>query len=293
MRPAQPYPDAMLLRLLATLFAMVTLSAPAVAGEGQGAAPPAPQPGSAQSAPGGQRPGVGVPGAPAAPDHLDLAIGGGVVFAPRPYVGANATVIPIPVISLRYKRLYAEGIRGGVQALRRGTLTGNVFLQANFEGLEADHSAFLEGMDDRSMSADAGAEIVYRARPIGFRAGVLSDVLGRNKGQEVVVQAVTGAPLWSRGFLLASIGPRWLSANRVDYEYGVRESEATPARPAYTGTSSWNWDLTLGATIRIAGKWSLFTLFSREAFGSPIEQSPIVDGGAAYSLISSLTYALR
>jgi MipA family protein len=226
-------------------------------------------------------------------DHLDLSLGGGVVMAPRPYVGASEAVIPIPVVNVRYKWLFAEGIRGGAQFLRQGKLAGNIYLQANFEGLDAEDSPFLEGMESRSISADAGVEIVYRARPVGFRVNVLTDVLGRNNGQEFSVQAVTGAPLGSRGFLLASIGPRWVSANRVDYNYGVRESEATPVRPAYTGTASWNWDLTLGATVRLKGKWSLFALFSREAFGKPIEQSPIVDRKAGYSLISSLTYALR
>jgi outer membrane scaffolding protein for murein synthesis (MipA/OmpV family) len=185
-------------------------------------------------------------------DHLDLSVGGGVVVAPRPYVGASDAVIPIPVVNIRYKWLFAEGIRGGAQFLRQGRLAGNVYLQANFEGLEAKDSPFLEGMETRSISADAGVEVVYRARPVGFRVNVLTDVLGRNNGQEFSAQAITGAPLGSRGFLLASIGPRWISANRVDYNYGVRESEATPDRPAYTGTSSWNWDLTLGATARIA-----------------------------------------
>jgi outer membrane protein len=263
------------LAVLATVLVLWSVATPALAGQEQGSKPPAPPPVSA------------------APDNVDLSVGGGVVFAPRPYVGAHAAVIPIPVVNVRYKRLFAEGIRGGVQFLRKGQLTGNAYMQANFEGLEADDSPDLEGMENRSMSADAGAEIVYRARPVGFRVNVLSDVLGRNSGQEVTVQAVTGAPLGSRGFLLASIGPRWLSANRVNYNYGVRDSEATPDRPAYTGTASWNWDLTFGANIRFAQKWSLFVLFSREAFGSPIEHSPIVAGSAAYSLISALTYALR
>jgi MipA family protein len=226
-------------------------------------------------------------------DHFDLSVGVGVVLAPRPYVGASEEAIPIPVFNARYKWLFAEGIRGGVQFLRQGKLAGNAYLQANFEGLEADDSPSLAGMENRSKSADAGVEVVYRARPVGFRVNVLTDVLGRNSGQEFSVQAVTGAPLGSRGFLLASIGPRWISASRVDYYYGVRESEVAPGRPAYTGTSSWNWDLTLGATARIAGKWSVFVLFSREAFGGPIERSPIVDRTAGYSLISSLTYALR
>jgi len=230
---------------------------------------------------------------PSAPDNLDLSIGGGVIFAPRPYQGASAAVIPIPVVTLRYKNLFVEGIRGGYQFLESGQLFGNVYLQANFEGLESTDSPYLQGMKNRSMSADAGTEIVYRARPVGFRLNVLSDILGRNSGQEVSLQALTGAPLGRGSFLLAGIGPRWVSAARVDYYYGVSPSEVRSDRPEYRGTSSWNWDLSLGANIRLAGNWSLFALFSREAFGSAIENSPVVSGPAAYSMITALTYRLR
>jgi outer membrane protein len=224
---------------------------------------------------------------------VDLSVGGGVVFGPRPYVGASNTVIPIPVVNVRYKNLFVEGIRGGYRFLQSGQLTANAYLQANFEGLESTDSPYLEGMRNRSMSADAGAELVYRARPVGFRVNVLSDVLGRNSGQEISLQALTGAPLGRGSFLLAGIGPRWVSATRVDYYYGVSAAEARPDRPEYRGTSSWNWDLSLGANIRLAGNWSLFALFTREAFGSAIEDSPVVGGPAAYSMITSLTYRLK
>ena len=230
---------------------------------------------------------------PVVPGNLELSLGGGVIVAPRPYEGASAAVIPIPVVTVRYKRLFAEGIRGGVRFLQSGQLTGNAYLQANFEGLDSTDSPSLEGITNRQMSADAGAEIVYRARPVGFRFNVLSDVLGRNSGQEVSLQALTGAPLGRGSFLLAGIGPRWVSATRVDYYYGVSSSEARPDRPEYRGTSSWNWDLSIGANIRVTGKWSLFALVSREAFGSPIENSPLASVPAAYSMITSLTYRLR
>jgi outer membrane protein len=172
-------------------------------------------------------------------------------------------------------------------------LTANAYLQANFEGLESTNSAYLAGMQSRSMSADAGAELVYRARPVGFRFNVLSDVLGRNGGQEISLQALTGAPLGRGSFLLAGLGPRWVSATRVDYYYGVSAAEARAGRPEYRGTSAWNWDLSLGANIRLTGNLSLFALFSREAFGDAIENSPVVSGPAAYSMITSLTYRLR
>ena len=242
----------------------------------------------------------GAPAPPAAQEaptnrsgDVDLSVGGGMIFAPRPYVGASAAVIPIPVVNVRYKKLFVEGIRGGYQFLQSGQLTANAYLQANFEGLESADSPDLAGMVNRRMSADAGAEVVFRARPVGFRFNVLSDVLGRNGGQEVSLQALTGAPLGRGSFLLAGIGPRWVSATRVDYYYGVSAAEARAGRPEYRGTSAWNWDLSLGANIRLTGNWSLFALFSREAFGDAIENSPVVSGPAAYSMITSLTYRLR
>ena len=254
-------------------------------------APPAA--GAAQGDEGAAKPVAAPEIRPGAPANLELSIGGGVVFGPRPYVGASAAVIPIPVVTVRYKRLFADGIRGGVRFLEKGPLTGSAYMQANFEGLESTDSPYLEGMTNRRMSADAGAEIVYRARPVGFRVNMLSDVLGRNSGQEISLQAITGAPLGRGSFLLAGIGPRWVSATRVDYYYGVSAAEARPDRPEYRGTSSWDWDLSVGANVRLTGRWSLFALFSREAFGSAIENSPVVEGPAAYSMITSLTYRLR
>jgi outer membrane protein len=250
-------------------------------------------PGPATAQDGTPQPPAAQENVPGPPDHLDLSIGGGVIFAPRPYEGASAAVIPIPVVNVRYKNLFAEGIRGGYRFITSGQLTGNAYVQANFEGLESTDSPYLQGMKNRSMSADAGAEIVYRARPVGFRLNVLSDILGRNSGQEVSLQALTGAPLGRGSFLLAGFGPRWVSATRVDYYYGVSAAEARPDRPEYRGTSSWNWDLSLGANVRLTPNWSLFALFSREAFGGAIENSPVVSGPAAYSMITSLTYRLR
>ena len=101
---------------------------------------------------------------PVVPGSLELSLGGGVIFAPRPYEGASAAIIPIPVVTVRYKRLFADGIRGGVRFLQSGQLTGSAYLQANFEGLDSTDSPSLEGITNRRMSADAGAEIVV-SRP--------------------------------------------------------------------------------------------------------------------------------
>ena len=221
---------------------------------------------------------------------LELSIGGGFVASPRPYLGTDPQFFPIPVVNLRYKRWFVQGIRGGFDVLQKGNFTGSLYAQARFRGLEPESSPFLEGMEPRKKSADGGGELVYRGRPVGFRMGFISDLLGRSKGQELSFLAVTGAPL-GRVLVLVGAGPRWLSSNRVDYYYGVRENEVREGRPAYQGPSTWNLDINLTVNWRITDRWTLFSLINREGFGSGITNSPLVDRSAAYSWVSSVTYS--
>ena len=51
-------------------------------------------------------------------EGIQWSLGGGVVASPRPYVGTDTKVIPIPVVGLRYKRWFVQGIRGGFDLLQ-------------------------------------------------------------------------------------------------------------------------------------------------------------------------------
>jgi outer membrane protein len=145
-------------------------------------------------------------------------------------------------------------------------------------------------MEERKKSMDAGLELIYSGRPVGFRASFLTDTLGRSKGQEASFLAVSGVPLGRRGIILFGIGPRWLSQNRADYYYGVRESEATPVRPAYKAEATWNLDINVTAILNVTSKWSVLVLLNREGLGSSIKNSPIIERSSAYALVTSLSY---
>jgi len=226
-----------------------------------------------------------------AQNALKWSLGAGFIASPRPYVGTNARVFPIPSLSLEYKRWFFQGIRGGYSFVKSDRFTANLFAQARFRGLEPEDSPFLTGMEERKKSMDAGLEFIYSGRPVGFRASFLTDTLGRSKGQEVSLLAVSGVPLGRRGIILVGIGPRWLSQNRVDYYYGVRESEATPERPAYTAQATWNLDINVTAIINVSSKWSFVAILNREGLGSSIRNSPIVERSSAYGLVTSLSYS--
>jgi outer membrane protein len=202
-------------------------------------------------------------------------------------------VFPIPALSLEYKRWFMQGIRGGYHFVQSDPITANLFTQVRFSGLKPDESPFLEGMDERKLSLDAGLEFIYSGRPVGFRATFLTDTLGRSKGQELILHAMSGIPLGGRGIILAGIGPKWMSQNRVDYFFGVRPHEVRPLLPAFAGRATWNLDTIVTAVINLNPRWSFLALWNRQGFGSGIADSPIVDQSASHTFITSLNYNFR
>lgn len=223
-------------------------------------------------------------------EGFTLAIGPSVIVSPRPYGGAHPRVFPVPSIELGYKGWFFRGIRGGYSFMRRGPFSASVYGQVRFSGLEHEASSTLDGMEDRKRSMDAGVELVYRGRPVGFRLNCVADVLGRNKGQEATALVTSGVPLGRRGIVLVGVGPRWLSRNHVDYYYGVRSNEVTPSRPRYSGRATWNLDVTVTAIVNLTPSWHVVAIMNRERFGTGIRDSPIVDRGSSYSLITALNY---
>ena len=216
--------------------------------------------------------------------RLEWGLGLGVIASPRPYEGTSAQLFAVPVVNVKRGPWFFQGIRGGYEFVSTERFTASAFGQARFQGLEPEESSFLEGMATRSKSIDAGAEILFRGRPAGFRLAASTDVLGRSKGQELSAQITSGAPLGPRLLLLVGFGPRWESARRVDYYYGVRPDEALDFRPAYAGASTVSWDLGISAFYRPSPRWRVFVLLNRTAYGGAIRQSPIVARESATSL---------
>jgi outer membrane protein len=224
--------------------------------------------------------------------RLEWGLGLGVIASPRPYQGTKAQLFAVPVVNVKRGPWFFHGIRGGYEVISTERFTASAFGQARFQGLEPEESPYLEGMETRSKSLDAGAEILFRGRPVGFRIAASTDVLGRSNGQEISAQLVTGAPLGRELLLLVGFGPRWESARRVDYYYGVRPDEARDFRPSYAGEATVSWDLGLSALYRPTSRWSVFVLVNRTGYGDGIGESPIVARGSASTLIASVVREL-
>jgi len=248
-----------------------------------------PCPAAAQT--GDSPPGASAGGPPGA-GRPRWSLGAGVIAAPRPYVGASANIQPIPLVEFYSGRWFVQGIRAGYRVVDTDTVDFDVRARFRFSGLEPDDSPFLEGMEERRETVEAGLGLDWAfARALGgefeLELRAFADALGRSNGFESSMnlgwRKIFGP---GRVILISSVGMVYQSANQVDYYYGVRPEEARPGRPAFQGASVFNPRASVLVAYRFSRRWSLTTLVSADFFDSEITSSPIVDqNGQLFGLV--------
>ena len=219
-----------------------------------------------------------------------LRVGGGGFVQTSPYAGVDARVYPAPVVAYEGERLYVRSAIVGYRIISEKGLMIGPLVQPRIEGFKEDDSPFLEGMQDRNWSVDGGVNI-EAVTPVGLLGtSIVTDLLGRNRGQEVEFRYLIMLPVL--GFhLIPSGGVRWKSDNLVDYYYGVRPSEARPDRPAYEGKQAFDPFLRLVVRHKLTKHWSVFSDAQYEWLASEITNSPIVSKDYQLSVTTGVLYA--
>ena len=219
-----------------------------------------------------------------------LHVGGGGFVQTSPYAGVDARVYPAPVVAYEGERFYVRSAIVGYRIVSDNGLMIGPLVQPRVEGFKEDDSPFLEGMQDRNWSVDGGVNI-EAVTPVGLLGtSIVTDLLGRNRGQEVEFRYLIMLPVL--GFhLIPSGGVRWKSDNLVDYYYGVRPSEARPDRPAYEGKQAFDPFLRLVVRHKLTKHWSAFSDAQYEWLASEITNSPIVSKDYQLSVTTGVLYA--
>jgi len=223
-------------------------------------------------------------------DVTAFHVGGGGYIQTEPYAGVDARVYPAPVVTYEGEHFYVRGATVGYRPLSENGLMIGPMVQPRIQGFSGDDSPFLTGMQDRHWSIDAGVNI-EAATPVGLLGvSVVSDLLGRYRGQEVEFRYMIMLPVL--GFeLIPSGGVRWESDSLVDYYYGVRPKEARPGRPAYQGEQAFDPFLRLAIRHKLTKHWSLFSDTQYEWLASEITNSPIVSKDHQVSFAAGVLYA--
>ncbi len=226
-----------------------------------------------------------------APSAVRWSLGLGVTSSPRPYVGANNSVLPIPLIELYYKRFYVQGIQAGFHLFEKGDFVIDARAGIVFAGLDPDDSPELEGLDERKSSIEGGVVVDWTPGKYKLSASAYTDLLGRSGGQQI---GLDFSRAWTfnayRWGLTPSIGFVWQSSNFVDYYVGVTPEETAPGRPAYEPGSAVNFRSSLFAFFMLTPRVNLVALLRVQRLDNEIYSSPIVDKQRAYFVLVGATY---
>lgn len=195
------------------------------------------------------------------------------------YKDFDRRVIPLPILGYRGEKLEVYGPFVRYEFIEAGGFEILGLLSPRFNGYDESDSDVFEGMEDRKFSMDAGIGLGYEIDNWKFQLSGLHDILDRSDGNEVIARL---SKVYRSGpvFIEPGIGLSYLDSNQVDYYYGVKDSEATPERPAFEGEEALN--TTLGISFITPIFFEGLTRFSIQNtwFDSSITDSPLTDSDA-------------
>lgn len=232
--------------------------------------------------------GAGVPGGP--PIGPQWSLGVGVIASPEPYRGIDGVdERVIPVLTVRWKRFTFEGIQARYRLFAAGGWEGEALARVRFLGYDAEDSPFLEGMDDRSPSLDAGLRLAWKPEATEVRLDLLHDVLDESGGAEARLTLSHDFQV-RRWRLTPQVEAAWQSADLVDHYYGVEPAEARPGRPAFAPGAAPVFGAGVQAFWFGPGRWDLFAFVRQEWLGGDVGDSPIVASDDQWSGLVAVTY---
>ena len=91
---------------------------------------------------------------------------------------------------------------------------------------------------------------------------------------------------------MPSIGLRWENSDYTDYYFGVRDFEATEARPAYQPSDALHWTAGLNIIYNHSDKIAFMIFPGVELLDDEITDSPLVDEDLLFRAMVGVTYAL-
>jgi len=163
-------------------------------------------------------------------------------------------------------------------------------------GYQAKDKNIFKGMNKRHPSVDMGVRLRANGTYLPVSLAVTKDVY-KSKGVEVGLSLGGLQPskkTWSgtRSISVAPVaGANWQSKKSVDYYYGVKGSEATATRKAYTGKSALTPFIGVEAEARLSQHFSITGGAKYKRLPSAISDSSITkDSKNDYQVNLGLTY---
>lgn len=219
-----------------------------------------------------------------------FGVGAGVIGRGSPYAGSDSSVLrAIPAITYNGERLQWLGpnLQYGFAGSGRWRLAASASYRIGV--YEEKDSPALAGLGDRQGTLMAGLGFRHELPGgVNFLLRYEQDVLDGNGGQATarLSKALQAGPLR----ISPQVQANWLSADLVNYDFGVPPSAATPTRPAYSAGSSVSYAVGFSSFIELTENWRILLNLSTEFLPDEIARSPIVGDDRVLQGFAALTY---
>ncbi len=224
----------------------------------------------------------------------ELTIGAGPYFQSQPYKEASALILPSPVIFFDNSVVYARWSRFGLYFLgdkqEEYAWGFSLTVQPRTLGYKASDSASLQGMSDKDSTMEGGVAFSASYKNSTYiEVMLLADILNKYNswigsveiGDEYTVGRFTFYP---SAVLL------YQPKKFLDYYYGIKNSEATLQRPAYSPNGGFSFAVQTYIKYPLTKKLSALVNIRADRIPNSAYNSPLVNNKFIYSGLASVIY---
>lgn len=225
-----------------------------------------------------------------------LTIGAGPYLQTQPYKNVDNIILPSPFIYYNDDLFYVKWTRVGMYfyGSKSDDLSWAFSLtaQPRIYGYKASDSVYLNGMDERKNSLEAGLAFSLKKEKAFLDIMLLTDILHENSAW--IAQTEVGYDFkLGKLQLYPSLLVTYQSAAFSDYYYGVKSTETTATRAQYSAQSGLQLGVQTYIKYPLTDKLSTLINLHAEKLSSEATASPLVEDDYIYSGLVSLIYTFE
>ncbi len=232
-----------------------------------------------------------------ASEKQKLTLGFGPYIQSEPYKGADNLVLPSPVIFYDNGIVYARWSRFGLYFLgekKEDYAWGfSLTVQPRTLGYKPSDSNYLHGMDERKSTLEGGLAFSASYKNSQYiEVMLLADMLSKYKSWVTRVEMGDQYKVGNFTFY-PSIILLYQSKKFANYYYGVKSSEATPTRTAYSAGSGLEYGAQTYIKYPFTKKLSALLNIRYDLLPKSAQNSPLTNNNYIYSGLASLIYTFE
>ena len=220
----------------------------------------------------------------------NFMLGLGVASSKSIYKGVGTETDVLPGFAYESGDFYVLGPELGYHLINTDKLTLSAIASYRMEGYEAGDSVDLRGMDERKGAFELGMSAALDTEYGEWSATALADVSGEHEGYELELGWEKRLELSQNWALTPEAALTWRSDDLNNYYYGVKASEATVNRAAYTAESGTIFSVGVNADYMIDPQQMVRFGANYNSYSSEISDSTIVEKDNNYEVSAMYLY---